>query len=393
MNHRCRRISATIACLALLVLAQHALAQTTTTTGVEPNLPVLIAPYNVGIRYVGRFDVRDANSYRFAWSGCQIEFRFRGRSAGVLLADAAGGGPSGVRGNNNNYFNVLIDDKPPVVLPLEKGRTAYVLADGLADGEHTVKLFRRTEPLFNEVRFEGVLLEAGGKLLPRPPAPKRVIEFIGDSITAGYGNEANDAKDRFCQATQNNYLAYGAVTARALGADYVCLAWSGQGVYRDRTEKTDKTLPILYYRTLPNEANCPWDFARYGRYKADVVVINLGTNDFATSAPPQEEFLKAYRGLIETALKHHAGAHVFCCVGPMMSDSAPKDAPGLTTIRTWLTDMVAQYAKDGRKNIHYVEFDRQKAENGLGASYHPSVKTHQIMADKLVEAIRKEMGW
>ena len=390
MNPRCHRITVSIACLAMLALAIPASAQTTTTTGVEPNLPVRVAPGDAGIRYVGRFDTRDANAYRFAWSGCQIEFRFRGRAAGILLTDAASGGPSGVRGNNNNYFNVLIDDKPPVVLPLEKGRTAYMVADGLPDGEHTVKLFRRTEPLFNEVRFAGVLLEAGGKLLPPPPAPKRLIEFIGDSITAGYGNEANDAKDGFCQATENNYVAYGAVTARALGADYVCLAWSGQGVYRDRTEKTDKILPVLYNRTLPNDANCPWDFARY---KAGAVVINLGTNDFANSAPPQEEFLKAYRGLIETALSHHAGAHVFCCVGPMMTDSAPKDAPGLTTIRTWLTEMVAQYAKDGRKNIHYVEFDRQKSENGLGSNYHPSVRTHQIMADKLVEAIKKEMGW
>jgi lysophospholipase L1-like esterase len=388
MSHRTRRVIGAISCLGWLVLAQHAFAQAPAAPSGEPNLSVRIAPGSVSIRYVGRFDTRDANAYRFAWSGCQIEFRFRGHSAGVLLADSAGGGPSRTRGNNNNYFNVLVDDKPPVVLPLEKGRDVYAVAAGLSDGEHTVKLFRRTEPLFNEVRFEGILLEEGGKLLPAPPAPKRLIEFIGDSITAGYGNEANDVKDPFCQATENNYLAYGAVTARALGADYVCLAWSGQGVYRDRSEKTDKTLPVLYNRTLPNDTASTWDFARY---KADAVVINLGTNDFANSTPPKEEFLKAYRGLIETVLKHHAGAHVFCCAGPMMTDGAPKDAPGLTTIRAWLTEMSAGYAKDGRK-VHFVEFDRQKEEDGLGSNYHPGAKTHQIMADKLAAAIKKEMG-
>lgn len=350
-----------------------------------------IPPSDPSFRYVGRFDRNDANCYRFAWSACQIQFRFTGHFAVVLLEDAASGGPSKVRGNSNNYFNVVVDDRPPAALPLEKGRSEYFVAEGLSDGEHTVTLFRRTEPLFNETRFRGIRLEGRfGKLLPPPPAPKRLIEFIGDSITAGYGNEANDAKDGFCQATENNYLAYGAITARNLSADYVCLAWSGQGVFRDRQGKTDKTLPVLYHRALPADANSTWDFRGY---KADVVVINLGTNDFAATAPPKEDFLKAYRGLVETVWRKHPGAHVFCCVGPMMQDNFPKDSPGLPTIRAWLTEMVAEYVKAGHKDVHYVEFDRQDHRNGLGSNYHPSLKTHRILADKLTEAIKKEMGW
>ena len=35
----------------------------------------------------------------------------------------------------------------------------------------------------------------------------------------------------------------------------------------------------------------------------------------------------------------------------------------------------------------------QKMENGIGADWHPSVKTHQKMADVIAAAIRKELGW
>ena len=285
------RFAALAAVLPVFLLPIFAAAQTSTAPGGDANKlvkAVVTAPgldlpkdrrisaYQVPpgespIRYVGRFDRRDANSYRFAWSGCQIQFRFTGRFAAVLLEDFASGGPSKVRGSNDNYFNVIVDDKPPVVLDLRKGLASYVLVWHAPPArEHTVTLFRRTEPLFNEVRFGGVELDSAGKLLPAAPAPKRLIEMV---------------------------------------------------------------------------------------------------------------------------LKQHAAAHVFCCVGPMMQDDFPKDSPGLPTIRAWLTEMVADYAKAGRKNIHYVEFAHRRAEEGVGSNYHPSVQTHQTMAGKLTEAIKKEMGW
>ncbi|HUT57393.1 MAG TPA: SGNH/GDSL hydrolase family protein [Phycisphaerae bacterium] len=355
-------------------------------------LPVAVEPNSPQIRYVGRFDWRDAAGPRFEWSGCQIRFRFSGTAVNALLKDSASGGSHPAGGSRNNYFNVLIDGGEPKVLALEKGRTVYRLADGLADGEHTVTLFRRTEPLFGAVQFMGLQLEAGKSLKPLPPAPKRLIEFIGDSITCGYGNEGKDPKDPFRQQTENNYLAYGAITARSFGADYVCLAWSGQGVYRDRGEKTDNVLPVLYGRALPSDRVSKWD---PNGYHPDVVVINLCTNDFAKSIPPKDEFLKAYRGLIATIRKHHGkDVHVFAAVGPMMYDGMPRgQGGGLTAIRGWLTEMAAEYDKAGDKKVHYFEFDRQDHANGLGSSYHPSLKTHRIMAAKLTGAITEKVGW
>jgi len=356
----------------------------------SPPLPVRIAPDNEDIRYTGRFDTRDAKACVFGWSGCQIQVRFEGTALNMLMRDSASGRPSKVRGTNNNYFNVIVDGKEPVVLGLEKDRTVYRIADDLPAGDHTVTIFRRTEPLWGEVTFLGLQLPAGASLKPLPPRPERRIEFIGDSITAGYGNEGTGPKENFCPFTQNNYLAYGAVTARKLNAEYLCFAWSGEGVYRNRSEKTDRVLPILYTRTLPRRADGAWEFKGP---KADVVVINLCTNDFAFTIPEQEPFTKAYLGLIATIRKNHPAAHIFCCVGPMMGDTRPNGKPGLSTVRRYLTEMVEALGKEGEAKVHYFEFAPQDHRNGLGSSYHPSVKTHGIMAEALTEAIRKTMDW
>jgi hypothetical protein len=78
----------------------------------------------------------------------------------------------------------------------------------------------------------------------------------------------------------------------------------------------------------------------------------------------------------------------------MMYDGAPPPGgKGLSTIRAWLTEMAADYARSGRPEVHYVEFDRSRPEDGRGSAYHPSLKTHQAMAAKLTAAIARELSW
>jgi hypothetical protein len=57
------------------------------------------------------------------------------------------------------------------------------------------------------------------------------LEFYGDSITCGYGNEGTPPCD-FTAGTENNWLSWGPMTARALNASVHVEAWSGKGVVR-----------------------------------------------------------------------------------------------------------------------------------------------------------------
>ena len=336
-------------------------------------LPVEVAPKDPNIRLIGRFDLRDAAGPRCAWAGSSIVVKVQGTALNVLL-----------KSSGADQFQVVIDGAPASTLAASKDVTLYRVASGLADKEHVVELFKRTEPLVGQVQLLGFQLEKGKKLLPLPARKDRRIEFIGDSITCGYGNESASEKEHFSPATENNYLAYGAMAARDLGAEYVAVAWSGKWLFGSNA------IPLLYDLALPNDPQSKWDFSTW---VPSAVLINLGTNDFGPKNPTEEEWQTAYRAFIQTIRKNAPQCHVFCAVGSMMSDGYPAGRKALSTIRQYTTGLVESLRKAGDKKVHYVEFDPQDQKNGLGGDWHPSAKTHRLMADRLVPLVKKELGW
>ncbi|OIR14926.1 endoglucanase E precursor [mine drainage metagenome] len=336
-------------------------------------LPVQVSANDTHLRFIGRFDHRDPAGPRCEWSGSELEVRFQGTALNVCLKE-----------KGEDLYQVVVDGVPTTQLVTNEHQTVYRVVEGLADSPHVVGLFKRTEPLVGSTQFLGLQLPAGAKLLPPPPAPTRRIEFIGDSITCGYGNEGKDQSQHFSPQTENNYLAYGAVAARELNAEYVCVAWSG------RTMWPTFTIPEIYDRTLPDDPTSRWDF---GQWKPDVVLINLGTNDFREKVPDQAKWTAAYRAFLKRVRTNYPRAQIYCAIGPMMSDSYPVGMHALSTLRTFVTEMLAAEHKDGHLQEHFFEFAQQRQEDGLGADWHPSVKTDRIMADKLCAALRSDQGW
>lgn len=110
---------------------------------------------------------------------------------------------------------------------------------------------------------------------------KYLIEFVGDSITCGYGVDAKDQNENFKTLTENFSKTYAYLAAQALDADYSVVAFSGHGIISgysgDGTKNAEGTLP-KYYTKLGRNENYPgdWDFENH---QPDFVVINLGTND------------------------------------------------------------------------------------------------------------------
>ena len=336
-------------------------------------LPVAAGPRDPAIRLIGRFDDRDVAGPRMAWAGSTIAIKFSGTALNVLLKTTGA-----------DQFQVILDGTPGSVLVLAKETSLYKVASGLPPKEHTVELFKRTEPLVGTTQLLGFQLDKGGKLLPNPSKLERRIEFVGDSITCGYGNEAAKETEKFSAQTENNYQAYGAMTARDLKAEYVAVAWSGKWLFGDNA------IPLLYDQALPGDVQSKWDFKSW---VPQVVVVNLGTNDFGPRNPTEKEWQDAYTSFIKRLRVNYPQCHVFCAVGSMMSDSYPPGRKALSTIRTYTTGLVEALKKAGDKKVHYVEFDPQDMKNGIGADWHPSVKTHRLMADRLTAAVKKELGW
>jgi Carbohydrate esterase 2 N-terminal len=163
------------------------------------------APGPVGPRFIGRFDMSKPTAPVFEWSGAAISLRFTGTEISVTLTDGA-----------NNVFEVIIDGKQTVV-PSISGTNKYTLATGLTNGPHDLLLYRRTEAFWGDTTFGGFDIDPSA-YLPGDPLPTRRLEVIGDSISAGYGDEGT-YPCTFGPATENQYLSYEALAARSVGAD------------------------------------------------------------------------------------------------------------------------------------------------------------------------------
>jgi len=212
---------------------------------------------------------------------------------------------------------------------------------------------------------------------------KHRLEVIGDSISAGYGNEGTNPC-QFTAATENQYLSYEAIAARAVDAELFTEAWSGIGMLHSYEGSTTDQMPVRYLRTLPERATSAWDF---GKFVPEAVVINLGTNDFS-KGDPGADFQTAYLKFVSDLRGHYPSARFFLAVGSMLSgDSYTKAA-------AYLKAVIDARASAGDKNLTLLEFGSQDGNaDGLGCDYHPSLKTHQKMADKLIAALKADLGW
>jgi lysophospholipase L1-like esterase len=357
-----RRV-ALAACLALAACA------TDHERKAEAETPDSAAGSGAMVRFVGRFDTSDPAGPRFAWSGSAMVTRFVGTGIDVRLHDAG-----------TNEFQVVVDGTPSSKLVTGPSHDQYTAASGLPEGIHELILVKRTEARMGEVQFFGFFPRAGGRLVGTSGGATRRVELIGDSITAGYGNEGPNPTCPFSPSTENEYLTYGAIAARSVGAEHVTIAWSG---------KTVEQMAELFDRTLPARPESRWESRAW---VPDVVVINLGTNDFSIRDPGQGSFDAAYVGLLDKVRARYGNAQVFCALGPMLADTYPPGALNLTRARAYITAAVEAMRSKGDTRVTFLEFPAQEPMTA-GCGFHPNLATHRLMADQLAAAIRSKLGW
>jgi hypothetical protein len=314
------------------------------------------------VRVTGRSGITNGNPILY-WGCASVDARFEGTSLGVKLRDQSG----------NNYYQVIIDDGEPVRFKAATGIRTNMVASNLTAGVHQVQLFRLTEGDLGWTEFHGFVLDAGKTLQTPPAAPELKIEFYGDSITTGLGNEATDITNDLKRVFQNNYLAYSAITARNLGAEIHCIAQQGIGVFVGWMSPMDMT--NIWNRLTPKTNATLWAFSNW---TPNVVVVNLLANDKArletlTPIPTEAQIVQYYVNFVSSIRAVYPNAHIVCALGGMDATAEGSPWPG------YIHQAVVQMA-DGNMSECIFPY--------IGVAGHPRVVHHQAMAEQLTAHIR-----
>ena len=329
------------------------------------------------IQYVGRVNFSNPDAPLFTYPGVQIVAGFEGTSIRMVAKPKSA------------FYMAQIDEQEPFKVDFfNQEDSVLILADGLPEGIHSVKLMHITEGYELRPEFYGFILDPGKDLTDAPALPKRKIEFIGNSITCGYGVEATEATDPFNYNTENHYLSFAALTARALEAQHLVVARSGIGIFRNYNGpydgKPETAMPALYDYTNFDDTTQVWN---YSQYTPDLVCINLGTNDTSAGKYNKTKLREAYAAFLQTLRKRYPQAKIVMLSGCMLTGQRMKDVEDAQNA------VVADINKKGDKQVYRFTFPAQDGSLGYGANYHPSIQQQEKMAKELTPFLKEIMGW
>lgn len=290
-------------------------------------------------------------------TGCGIEFRIKAKGKVVLKALADG---------DEGKFTVYVDG--------ERKKSTFKADPGAVDslniaffgeeGEHTIKVVKQTEAQFT--KCELISLEFEGEFLDPPAYTDKYIEVIGDSITSGVGNLIKNAVAT--SPSQDGTQAFPYLTAEALGVDGSFVTCGGLGLAKSAKDfiASDFYPAASFFR----DREAAYSFDR----KADLVVINLGTNDVEYGA--DENALKAETKNFINLIREKNGNVPIIFTYNLMNDAKASEWIGAA-----LTEMGGESA-----GLYQLKLNK----NQEGGSAHPSLEGHATAAGILTAFIEQK---
>lgn len=306
---------------------------------------------------------------RLIGSASSVSFVVEGQGCTVHLKNES---------NQQNYVSVEVGGAYYGRFRLEGDSLLDLLIDTGADArQQVVKVFKATEAANGSILFCGVSCT---KLAKLPPAPAKAIEFIGNSITCGMGNDYEEipCNTALWYDQHNAYLAYGAVLSRMLNVRFQLTSVSGIGIYRN-WDVDGPTMPRVFENQYLNTNN---ELKRdFSVFTPDIVSICLGTNDFSDGDGiherlpfDAERFTESYIRFVGLVLEKYPNSKIVLLNSPMVSGEKDR------LFRACLDQVVYYYDTTLSKKIERFNFE---AITPHGCDYHPDIADHQLMAEQL----------
>ena len=349
-------------------------------------------PNSENVKTLGRTHSLE-DSLWLAFSGSGAEFDFNGTKAEVTIS----GDINAANANNEDNqarIAIYVNGERVIDDMINAAEETYTVFESETPQDVNVKIVKLSETAMSTCGIKNITVNSEEGIKPTA-AKEHFIEFIGDSITCGYGVDDEVAEHHFSTKTEDVTKAYAYKTAQALDADYSMVSISGYGIISGYTDnnipKPQQTIPQYYtkhgfsYGAYGSKiaASTKWDFTGY---TPDLIVINLGTNDDSytqNDTEKQEEYCNAYVEFLKTIREKNPDAKILCTLGIMGDRLYPY-------VERAAFDYTAQ---TGDTNISTMKFDVQSPDDGYAADWHPTEATHTKASAKLVEKIKEYMGW
>lgn len=328
------------------------------------------------IKWMGRTlydEINEVNKIYHSASG--FEFFFIGTSVTAVITatktETVGYRP---------YIVIVVDgdfDNAQTVC-LTQAVTTLTLVEGLENKEHKLEVYKRSESIDSHIGLKRISTD--GKFVSKVEYKARRIEVIAASSSTGYGNLSNETKTT---ANSDALKAYAFITAQALNSELSIYSASGWGLKFSRWTSPNTLNMVDAYKKVDFFSNVDWD---HSTYVPDVVIVNLGTNDWSyialasTQAEQNnrmQEFKDGYVAFVQYLRTLYPDAYILILYGLMNETSIYQATEEIyNTVRT-----------DSKVGILKVTGD------GQGYNYHPSVSSHAQIAQAVIEKIKAMTAW
>ncbi|NUS24455.1 MAG: G-D-S-L family lipolytic protein [Streptomyces sp.] len=315
----------------------------------------VVRPNDRRIAYEGHWG-RTAEAAVTVNSGARLSFRFTGGSVHALFDVSSITVPA--------QIHVSVDGGPKRLYAVDRDD---IEIEAPERGSHTVELSvkdvfsranRWTPPLETGVMLTGIR----GHLVPQHVRQARQFAFYGDSITQGVM--------ALCEVNTSDCAdgtaAYPTLVADALHGSLTQVGFGRQGVI----QTGNGGVPAARDAYGWNYAGSRADSER----RADVIVVNQGTNDTAWGP---DEFRAAYRAYL-TELRTAAPRARILALRPFNGTHAE--------------DIAAVVAELADRRIEFVDTTDwlSPADGDFNGSVHPSSQGHRKVADRLIDLLAEE---
>ena len=334
-------------------------------------------PQGGGFLRLGRRGA-DVRTCRLWWSGSGVRTQLRcdRLEAEFAVPEADAHVP---------WVAVTVDGAPVARIPLAPGRRRYDLLGRMgAEAAHEVAILRDSQPTDGDSGPLELLAVYTDGVPEKPERRKRLIEFVGDSLTVGEGTLGPESAQEWRMALISNQFAYPTLVSERLNAEKRVIALGGWGAHVSFDGNFSHTLGQIYgslCAVVPG-GEAAYDFS--AQAPADAVVINLGTNDFSgmckAHTPPAEAQLEAFvrsaEALLAQLRERNPGAALLWAYGLCGSELEAAVRRAVESRRT---------AGDGR--VAFLALT--DCGDDQGSRSHPSRRAHRRAAKEIAGALER----